>query len=340
MSGARMFFVIGAPRSGTTLLMRMLNVHPEIATRPEPHLLTPLAHLGYYGYADKAPYDPFQAHLAAKEWVSALPRGEEDYLDALRAYADGIYQKLLEPTGKRYFMDKTPAYALILPFLARLYPDAVYVVLTRHPFAIFSSYAASFFDNDWAAAHRFNPIVERYVPAMAAFLRDRPVSRLVHVPYEALVADPETQLRAICQVAGLEYLPEMIEYGEKEVEGKGLGDPIGVQQHKRPTTASVHKWTKDVAGSTERIALLERMVAPLEDRDLEAWGLSRKALWTPLAGVDGPAATRARALQKRKWDRYAVERRALVVLRRNIQHNLLGRLLRRLRFALDILLRE
>ena len=48
----RMFFVIGAPRSGTTMLMRMLHAHPDIYTRPEPHLLTPLAHLGYSGYAD------------------------------------------------------------------------------------------------------------------------------------------------------------------------------------------------------------------------------------------------------------------------------------------------
>ena len=68
----RMFFVIGAPRSGTTMLMRMLNVHPDIYTRPEPHLLTPLAHLGYYAYVDKAPYDPYQAHEAAREFVEAL----------------------------------------------------------------------------------------------------------------------------------------------------------------------------------------------------------------------------------------------------------------------------
>ena len=59
----RLLFVIGPPRGGTTLLMRLLHAHPDVHGRAEPHLLTPLAHLGYYGRVDKAPYDPFQAHL-------------------------------------------------------------------------------------------------------------------------------------------------------------------------------------------------------------------------------------------------------------------------------------
>ena len=49
------FFVISSPRSGSTLLERMLASHPLIYGRPEPHLLTPLAHLGYYAKVDKAP---------------------------------------------------------------------------------------------------------------------------------------------------------------------------------------------------------------------------------------------------------------------------------------------
>ena len=77
---------------------------------------------------------------------------------------------MLSTSESSYFLDKTPANALVLPFLQRLYPDAKYVVLTRHPLAVFSSFANSFFDGDWEGAHAFNPILERYVPAMATFL--------------------------------------------------------------------------------------------------------------------------------------------------------------------------
>lgn len=334
----RMFFVIGSPRSGTTMLMRMLNVHPDIYTRPEPHLLTPLAHLGYYRYVDRAPYDQLQASLSARAFVADLPHGEADYVDALRAYTDVLYGRMLAPTGKRFFLDKTPAYALILPFLTKLYPNARYVVLTRHPFAIFSSFAKSFFDDDWQAAHDFNPILERYVPAIAHFLRNEP-QRLHHVVYEELVADPEGRMQALCEATGMTYTPDLVEYGSKEVDGTGLGDPIGVGRDSRPNTKSVHKWAEQVAGNAERIALLEQMVASIADEDLATWGYTRESLWEPLNAVDPERARAARAKPK-KWDRYSVERRALVVLRRNIHGNLLGRLLQRVRFTCDVLLRE
>ena len=83
-----------------------------------------------------------------------MPRGEAGYLDALRAYTDSMYAQLMEvaPPGKRFFLDKTPAYALVLPFLTKLYPQAQYVVLTRHPLAVLSSYVESFFDGDYRVA--------------------------------------------------------------------------------------------------------------------------------------------------------------------------------------------
>jgi hypothetical protein len=335
----RMFFVIGPPRSGTTLLMRMLNVHDDIYTRPEPHLLTPLAHLGYYGYVDKAPYDPFQASESVKQFVADLPAGERDYLDALRAYSDTMYGRMLGKSNKRYFLDKTPAYGLILPFLAKLYPDAVYVILTRHPFAVFSSYAKSFFDNDWDAAYRFNPVLERYVPAMASFLQKRPVERLYHVRYESLVADPHTELRNICALADLPYHDDLVEYQRKAVEGQGLGDPIGVGENERPTTASVNKWAREVVGMPERIALLERMVAQLSEADLATWGHDRASLWHALEGVD-PEQAKSVQQKAKKWDRHHLERRLLLTLRRDIHHNALGRALQRVRFYCDVLLRE
>jgi hypothetical protein len=150
----RLLFVIGPPRSGTTLLMRLLSSHSAIYSRPEPHLLTPLAHLGYYETVDAAPFDHLRAADAARAFVADLPRGEQDYLDACRAYTDILYGRMLAARGKGKpcFLDKTPANALVLPFIAKLYPKARYVVLTRHPAAIFSSYANSFFNGDYENA--------------------------------------------------------------------------------------------------------------------------------------------------------------------------------------------
>ena len=305
-AGERLVFVIGAPRSGTTLLMRMLAVHPDICARPEPHLLTPLAHLGYFTRVDAAPYDAIQAQQAARALVDALPGGREDYLAALRAYSDRIYAGLRGDT--RYFLDKTPAYALVLPFVTALYPDAHYMVITRHPCAIFSSYARSFFDGDWEAAHRHNPVLERYVPAIADFLRDHSASSVTTVRYEMLVADPEPYLRALCGQLSLSYRAEMIRYGDAEVP-RGLGDPTGVRSADRPHVDSVDAWVSEVRGRPERMAQLRRMLAQLAPEDLREFGFEPAELWNPLDRDVSPSPAPPA--------RYRLQRKALLRLRKS-----------------------
>lgn len=333
-----LLFLIGPPRSGSTLLTRMLGGHPEIHAPQEPHLLTPLAHLGYYASVEKAPYDAAITQAAMRELVAALPAGEKDFLDALRACSDLLYQRLLEPSGRTRLLDKTPAYALVLDFIAKLYPTAPVIVLTRNPMAVWSSYVASFFDGDHEAAHAHNPLLERYVPAIARFLRERPMP-YCHVRYEDLVADPDTHVRRICDFAGLDFDPGMIEYGDRP-EGQqravdGLGDPITVAKETRPTTKSVEKWTSDMAGNPDSVALARRILDSLLDEDLATWGYSRRELTRQLDSVDVDGARPRRS----PLTRYTAQRKLLVLLRRNIHHNAFGRLIRKLRTACDVLLR-
>ena len=333
----RLLFVIGPPRSGSTLLARMLGAHSQVFAPPEPHLLTPLAHLGYYETVERAPYDPVISQAAMRELVAALPAGEGDYLVALRAYADSLYGRMLEASGRRLLLDKTPAYALVLDFVAKLYPKARYVVLVRNPLAVWSSYVESFFDGDAAAAHRFNPLLERYVPAIARFLREPPVA-IQRVRYEDLVADPEARMRESCAFLGLDFEAGMVDYGESggaRATSRGLGDPITVARETRPTTRSLARWAVELAGDPAKLGQAHEILARLSDEDLAAWGFPRAELQAQLAAVPAEAPPRRRA----RMTRYALERRLLVRLRRNIHRNALGRLVRRVRTACDVLLR-
>ena len=325
MNDRHLLFIIGPPRGGTTLLMRMLNAHSQMKGGPEPHLMTPLAHLGFYARVDKAPYDPFQTELGQRAMVDALPKGEHTYIEAIRAMTDHIYAGLKGES--QIIVDKTPAYSLILPFLKRVYPNATYVVLTRHPFAVWCSYAKSFFDDDWDVALAHNPILSRYIPAISNFLTNEPPEHLIHIRYDQLVMYPEETLAKVCACAGVPFEPEMVNYGSETV-ASGLGDPVNVDQNDRPVATHMHAWTSDVDTSPERRAFLEGLLDEVSDQDLEAWGFPRASLWEPMANGPAPA-------PKRRWTWHRAERKAIVKLRKNMKNKRVRAALQGVKFRLD-----
>jgi hypothetical protein len=335
----RLVFLVGSPRAGTTLLSRMLSAHSDVFAPAEPHLMPPLAHLGYWETVERAPYDPIITQRGLREFVATLPAGEADLVAGLRACTDHLYARSLSSSGAGYFLDQTPAYALVLDFVTRLYPGARYVVLTRNPLAIWSSYVDSFFDGDFESAYRNNPLVERYVPAIARFLRETDAAH-VHVRYEDVVSQPETELRRICECLRLDFQPGMVDYGDQaggqRQDARGLGDPVTVAKEKRPTTGSIDKWAKALQGAPARIAQSQQILARLADADLEAWGYTRDALAAGLAAIDPEGAPPP----KPKLTRYALERRAMVAGRRWVQRSgFLQRTLRFVRSACDVMLR-
>jgi hypothetical protein len=308
-----------------------------IYTHPEPHIITPLAHLGYFGNVDKAPYDHINAAEAIREYVAHLPGGEQDYLDACRAYADVLYGRLLDKQdGKKMLLDKTPAYALVLPFLAKLYPQAHYIVLTRHPLAVLSSYAESFFEGDFDAAVAFNDVLNRYVPAMADFLRQRPVP-LHHIRYEDLVKAPEARMGEIFEFLGLPNEEGVVEYGKHQHEQGSYGDPK-VKHESRPTTKSVSRWAVELANDPHKLEIAQNVVSSLDAEDIETWGYDKGKLFDKVAeakGVEPPK-------QDKKWkvDSYRLKRKVFMSLRKDIHTNQLGKAVRRLKYYCDVLLRE
>jgi len=156
------------------------------------------------------------------------------------------------------------------------------------------------------------------------------------VKYEDLVKDPGADVRRVCDHLGVPFEAQMIRYGESGEAFQGLGDPTGVARHTQPVTTSVSKWAAEIASSPDALGLVGRVLDELDPADLATLGYPRERIVAQLEAAKG-----APVPVKRQGPlRYGLQRKALVAQRRNIHHNALGRVLRRVRFALDVMLRE
>ncbi len=246
--GEGLVFLAGLPRSGTTLLQRLLGSHSQIHTLTEPWLmLHPLYALREQGIATD--YGAPLARLALQEFLGQVGRDEELYREGIRALAGVLYGAAMAGRGERYFLDKTPRYYHVLPELARTFPEARILLLLRNPLAVLSSMLARGPGGqaaDPTQALRREPFMmtdlRRGPRLLAQALERLPPERCRAVRYEELVEDPEGRLRELCAWLGLDYEPDMVAYGRHAHARGRFGDPYGAPAHERPVTAPRDRW--------------------------------------------------------------------------------------------------
>ena len=113
-TGQNLIFIISQPRSGSTLLQRILAGHVQIQTSAETWLML------YPAYAFKntgleSEFNSKWAKEGIMEFLTNYTDGDTTYIEAWRNWAGFIYGNALEKSGKKYFLDKTPRYYFIIP---------------------------------------------------------------------------------------------------------------------------------------------------------------------------------------------------------------------------------
>jgi hypothetical protein len=192
----RPIFVIGCPRSGTTLLRLMLDSHPRISCGEETHFLRDLA-------------STLGVHWPLLE-TYGFPRSY--WIERIRGFYAGFQADYLEGRGKARWSEKDPTYTLLLPFIDELFPDAQYVHLVRDAYDVVAS-----FRDRWG--HRSALRVARgewarYVRAGRDFGQQLPDGRYHELRYEALVEDTELALRSLLVFLGEEWDPAVLRFQE------------------------------------------------------------------------------------------------------------------------------
>jgi thioredoxin-like negative regulator of GroEL len=202
-SGERPIFIVGLPRSGTTLVERMLGSHSEVHPGGE------LAALSEALAAQVAAARP--GGYAWSEFVEALPG-----IDAARLAADYLARAHARRGEKPRFTDKQPTNFFYCPLILRAFPGACVIHVTRHPLAACLAIYRTRFQGTYPFAYSLEDIGAFYLAYRRLMAHWRAVlpGRMVDVPYEALVRAPEATVRGILAHAGLSFEPACLAFQE------------------------------------------------------------------------------------------------------------------------------
>ena len=275
----RPVFVLSLPRSGSTLLQRMLATHPQVSTASEPWLLLPQL----YALRERgavAEYGHRTAARAIADFSDSLPGGRDAYLGEVRRSVMALYEQAAGEAA--WFLDKTPRYHLVVDEIMELFPDARFVFLWRNPLAVAASMIESFGGGHWNLDRYDVDLHGGLDRLIAAYERDDP--RTVAIRFEDLVADPVTGTRAIFELLELDpALASAESFAGTSLNGR-MGDRTGTASYTEISGEPVDRWQATMANPLRKrwCAGYRRSLGPAQ---LGAMGYDFDGLVRDVAGL-------------------------------------------------------
>ena len=248
-------FIVGFPRSGTTLLEQMLDAHPALQSMDERPFFNILAdQLDDYGLSV-----PADLHKLDQYACDELRKG---YLDLVCSKISRRWDTQL--------VDKNPLNMLWLPMIHRLFPGAKFILALRHPCDVLvSNYMQNFHASVLASAcSSFERLATAYVTAMESWLHHVQVFQpsLLISRYEDLVADPEAQTRRIAEFIGVADATPMLHF-DRHARDKGfIATPSYTQVIQPVNRKGLNRWLRYRDALAPALPILQPM--------LDHWGYS------------------------------------------------------------------
>jgi hypothetical protein len=208
-------FVVGVPRSGTTLLRIMLDAHPDLAVPPETYFITASHALGRGDRARRR----FLARVTSRpSWPDFHidPQQLERALGELEPFtiAEGLrcfYGMYAARYGKSRFADKTPVYHDRMPLISALLPEARFVHIIRDGRDVALSWRKSWF----APSQNISVFARLWQHGVRTAREDSTrVPHYLEVRFEDLIEHTERELRRICAFLELPFADAMLRYYE------------------------------------------------------------------------------------------------------------------------------
>ena len=209
-------FLVGSPRSGTTILQSLLAAHPEVISFPESKFFH---YLLYDKFAGKLPSRMeafFKDEIKRPEFLENFDDSQN--VETKTAWFVGILDGLATEQNKSIWLEKTPEHMYFIEDIERLLPNAKFIHILRNGMdAIASMYEATRnFSNLWGAGWDLNHCVGRWEHAMLTSHKYIKKSNHIFIRYEDVLDNTTKLLGEICNFMGIEYEDEMLlNYKEK-----------------------------------------------------------------------------------------------------------------------------
>ncbi len=197
---AQPVFVLGFPRSGTTLIEQVLTAHPTIAAGDELPFVAEIVALVPHALASP---------LAYPEALSDLWMGDRRHgLDVLRDhYLQRVGQHGIGRENAAWFTDKMPLNEFHLGLIALLFPAAPLVHVLRHPLDVVLSAFSNQLTHGWNCAAALESAARHYAltAELVAHYRVTMPLRYLPVRYETFVAEQERETRRMLDFLGVPF---------------------------------------------------------------------------------------------------------------------------------------
>jgi hypothetical protein len=197
---AQPIFIVGFPRSGTTMVEQTLTAHPRISAGDELPTINELTAIIPRMLNSPLAYPEAFADLWLGDQVEGLDNLRDYYLQ--RARQLGAVKK-----GAGFFTDKMPLNETHLGLIALMFPQAPIIHLLRHPLDVVLSVFSNHLTHGFYCAYDLETIARHYVLVMGLVEHYRREISLRYLPvrYEDIVADQETKVREIMSFVGVPF---------------------------------------------------------------------------------------------------------------------------------------
>jgi tetratricopeptide (TPR) repeat protein len=194
---AQPIFVLGFPRSGTTLVEQALSAHPRIAAGDELPFVNEFTETIPRLFGSPLPYP----EALAEWWMGDNRRGPETLRDAYLQKAE--LRGFIRP-GSTYFTDKMPLNEMHLGLISLIFPRSPLIHILRHPLDVILSVYSHHMTHGYFCAFALETIAQHYALVMDLVHHYRAQMALRYLPvrYEDIVADMSGSMRRMLAFIG------------------------------------------------------------------------------------------------------------------------------------------